>query len=503
MKLKIFFSILLTAFLFGSCKKSFFDINQNPNQVTEDKIQSELILSSALHLSGSAIALSNTRVLNRWMGYWSYNPTFNLEPEEVTYNVTTTFPEFVNTWNNYYDALFDLNTVDQKAKLENFPFYSGVAKVMKVRLFQDLVDAFGNVPYSQAFQSNEFPTPVYDKGEDIYKNLFVVLDSAVEIFNTKPVPPNGSKIDIVYQGNATLWKKFANTLRLRLLIRQSELAGFNPSGELSKITANGGVLGSGETADANPGYENAVDKQSPFYSRFGYTVTGTEPNTGASVRANNYFLSILKTHNDPRLLRVFRPAAVPQNPANPFVGTTYGAAPDASLGGANVSYVGPGLSGTAGQSQWITTSVESAFLYAEAVARGWLPGNAQSAYENAVRESFVWLGVPNAVNEANNYLASAVVANWSNAGTSLAEKVRFIGYQKYIAMAGMNPFEAWNDYKRLGIPSPAPLSAHPGRLGNGLPIRFLYPSTEYAVNTSNVLAQGSINQFSSRVFWDL
>jgi Starch-binding associating with outer membrane len=499
--LKIVSVILLLSFAISSCKKSFFDINQNPNQVTADKITSELILPSALHLSGAATA--NFRFLNRWMGYWSYNPTFNLDPEEVTYNVTTTFPEFAAMWNGYYDALFDLHNIEEKATGENVPFYAGIAKVMRARLFQDLVDAFGNVPYSEAFKTKEFATPKYDKGQDIYKDLMVVLDSAINIFKNKPVPSKASTVDIMYQGNAELWLKFANTIRLRCLIRQSQVSGFNPTTELAKITANGGVLMSGESADVNPGYENAVGKQNPFYANFGFTVTGTEPNRGANVRANNYLLDILKNSNDLRISRIYRPAAIPVNPLNPFVGTTYGAPPDASLSGSNVSYVGTGLSANSSQSQWLTTSVESMFLFAEAVIRGWLPGNEQTAYENAVRESFIWLGVPNAVSAANSYMANNSIANWSNAGATVDTKVKFVTFQKYIAMAGMNPLEAWNDYKRLGVPAPPPLSVHPGRVGNDLPIRLLYPSAEYAVNSANVLAQGSINQFTSKVFWDL
>jgi hypothetical protein len=492
---------LSVAVLSGSCKKSFFDINQNPNQVTADKVTSELILPSALN--SAAAAASNHRTMNRWMGYWSYNPTFNLVPEEVTYNVSTAFPDFANMWNAYYDALFDFSIVEQKGNAEELPFYTGIAKTMKARLFQDLVDAYGNVPYSQAFNTKEFSTPKYDKGQDIYNDLLLVLDSAIIIFKTKPVPGNASKVDIMNQGNATLWIKLANTIRLRILLRQSELPGFDPTAELAKISADGGVLMSGETADINPGYENAVGKQNPFFARFGFTVTGTEPNQGASVRANNYLLNVLKNTNDDRMTRIYRPAVIPQSASNPYVGTDFGAPPDATLSGSNVSYVGVGLSNSSAQSQWMLTSVESMFLYAEAVARGWLTGDAKAAYEAAVQESFAWLGVPNATAEANTYMAGNAIADWSNSGATAADKARFIVYQKWIALAGMDPLEAWNDYKRLGVPAPAPVSVHPGRIGTGLPVRFLYPTSEYAVNAGNVLGEGTIDQFTSKVFWDM
>src|SRR5688572_27394927 len=126
-KSKIITSALLII-LFSGCKKSFFDINQNPNQVTEDKIISELILPSALHSSGNTIRMY--AFLNRWMGYWSNNATFSLVEEEVTYNLTTSFPASGNIGNSYYDALFDFNTIEQKAPAEEMDFYAGIAKVM-------------------------------------------------------------------------------------------------------------------------------------------------------------------------------------------------------------------------------------------------------------------------------------------------------------------------------------------------------------------------------------
>ena len=491
--------IALLIIVCSSCKKSFFDINQNPNQVTEDKIISELILPSALHSSGNTIRMY--AFLNRWMGYWSNNATFSLVEEEVTYNLTTSFASFGNIWNSYYDALFDLNTIEKKAPAEGEDFYAGIAKVMKARLFQDLVDQFGNVPYSEVFKK-EIATPKYDKGVDIYNDLQKVLDSAIAIFQNKPVPARAATVDIMFKGNAQLWIKFANTLKLKLLINQSEIPGFSPTAELAKITTNGGVLMSGQSANVNPGYQNAVNQQSPFFAVFGFTVNGTiaaEP-----IRANNYLLTIYKQTSDPRLTRVFKAAEAPANPADPYIGTDYGSSPNAALKGQLTSYIGPGLSTSSSQNQWVTTSVESMFLYAEAVARGWLSGDAQAAYKNAVRESFTWLGVPNAVASADSYMAANAIADWANAGTSIAQQTRFIAYQKYIAMAGLNPLEGWNIYRRLGVPTNAPLSFHPNRLGNGsLPIRLLYPSAEYAVNADNVLAEGTINQFTSKVFWDL
>jgi len=498
---KLFLALLVLSSVLGGCKKSFFDINQNPNEVTAGNITSALVLPAALHNVASLDAGGNGlgyNWLNKWMGYWSNSGSFAPTQEESTYNITGTFQ--TARWNGLYNHLNDFNTVEQKAPAEGKAFYAGIAKVMKARYFQDLVDIYGNVPYSQAFQLKDYPTPKYDKGEEIYEDLQRVLDEAIAIFETEPLPAGGTAVDIVYNGNAALWIRFANTLKLRLLIRQSEVPGFDPSGEIAKIMAKGGVLQSGETADVNPGYSNAEGKQNPYYATYGFTVTGAAANEGD--RANKNFLDLLKSTSDPRMERYFREATNPSNAADPYVGTVYGAAPSDDFNSSRTSGIGPGLAGSASQSQWILTSVESLFLYAEAVARGWIAGDPQDAYEDAVRESFIWLGVDDAVDEANAYMAAVPIANWANAGTTVMDRVRFIVYQKYIAMAGINPLEAWTDYRRLGVPANLPLSIDPGRIGNGLPVRLLYPTAEYAVNKLNVEAEGNINQFTSKVFWD-
>ena len=147
-------------------------------------------------------------------------------------------------------------------------------------------------------------------------------------------------------------------------------------------------------------------------------------------------------------------------------------------------------------------SFESMFLEAEAIARGWMPGNAQQAYQNAVRESFTWLGVPNAVSAANTYMANQAIADWDNAGATPASRAKFIAYQKYIALAGIDPLEAWSDLRRLNmIPNTGYISVNPGKLSNTLPVRLLYPQSEYTTNAANVNAQGAQNQFTSKLFW--
>jgi hypothetical protein len=399
-------------------------------------------------------------------------------------------------WTGLYNALFDLNSVEVKATAANQSFYRAVAMIVKAHLYQNLVDLYGDVPYSEAFNPS-IATPVYDKAEAIYADLQVRLDTAINIMKNTTVGSKSSipTIDIVYKGSTEKWVKFANTIKLRLLIRQSQVNP-NPTAELTKIRANS-LIQSGEGAEANPGYVNDVNKQNPFFAAYGSQVNGNAAND--YYRANSYIVGILKGSGDPRLSRFFKPATAPASTSDPYIGTTYGAAPDVAFSGTRTSDIGPGLTKSASQSQWILTSVEALFLQAEAVARGWLPGNAQTAYESAVRESFIWLAVPNAVTAANTYMANTANANWANAGTTTASMVNFIVYQKYIALTGINPLEAYNDYRRLGVPSNIPLSVNPARGSRVLPVRLLYPSNEAAVNTANV-PKGQTQD--TAIFWD-
>ena len=147
---------------------------------------------------------------------------------------------------------------------------------------------------------------------------------------------------------------------------------------------------------------------------------------------------------------------------------------------------------------WIMTSVEAAFLVAEATARGWLTGDAEAAYRNAVYESFDYLKLPTA--DADAYLAgtNARVA-WPAAGTT-QEKVAVVAWQKYFALNGVQGIVVWTDWRRLGVVQP-PLSLAQERGNNPIPRRLLYPSAEYSYNASN--APSGINQFTSKIFWDL
>jgi SusD/RagB-like outer membrane lipoprotein len=504
--------ILLIAMAFGvlsmGCRKNFLNDNSNPNQVTDNNITAELIFPQAENAVGVRQSSSDFGFIFRWIGYLAQNGSFAPQQNELTYNIDFTFGNALFV--DQYGVLFDLHQAENKALVSGDTALAGASIVLEAKLFQELVDLYGDIPYSQAFQSSKYPHPVYDKAQDIYAALELRLDTAISYLEGTPAKAFDA-VDIIAHGNTTLWISFANTLKLRLLIRQSEVSGFNPSAEITKILNKGGVLGAGQSISVNPGYTNDVNKQNPFYSGNGWTPSGAEANTADN--PNNYIINIMLSNNDPRIARFWYPVGFS---GNTYLGAVFGENLADVPQGPALSYFGPALVGSinssnvgdgsgAAQNQWIYPSFESMFLYAEAVARGWMPDNTNdtAAYAAAVTESFTWLGVPNAHSAAAAYMANNASANYANAGSTPLSKARFTAYQKYIALTCIDPLEAYSDLRRLNmLTDNSYISVAPGKLSPTLPVRLLYPQSEYTSNSANVSKEGTINQFTSKLFWE-
>lgn len=500
MKKYIYLVIIFFALFMGSCSKSYLDINTNPNLATEGSVTPDLILPKALHSTAAQVGAGYAS-LARWMGYWTRGGDYGPSTEEESYNITTNFGTGV--WANWYDILNDYNVMEKKANASGQKFYEGIAKTMKTIGFMNLVDTYNNVPYSKAFDLVGNITPAYDKGEDIYLDLFKQLDQALVLINSAQ-PGQDLKIetaDIMFHGDAVKWRKLINTQRLKLVVRLSQTTLISHTAELSKVTADG-FIGTGETAAVNPGYSKSfsgtnVSQQNPFWDTYEADVAGVA--NDRFNRANNYVLNIFKNTNDIRYTYFFDPAAAPVGGLT-YRGYNYGFVdPDPNVPKSNNSsgVAGPGLARSVSQDQWLFTSVESKFLQAEAIQRNYLPGNAQTAYEEAVRESFIWLGVTNAVATANTYINSGnAIVDWA----SNPDKIKLIITQKHLALVGINNFEAWADYRRTGWPA-IPKSLSPS-VGPNIPLRYRYPQSEYNYNPGNVAAENNPNPFTSPVFWD-
>lgn len=509
---RIIISLALLGTLIGGCKKSYFDVNDNPNAPTGASIPPQLILPAAMTRTASIVSTANNSAASAaiasvggWMGYWAIATNYGAV-SETKYDMSSAFAD--GTWTTTYDIIYDYHTVQQKAEANEQDFYAGIARIMKSLHYGILVDLFNNVPYSKAMDIAGNITPAFDKGEDIYPDLLDQITEGIELIKGADVSRNTAiaSSDIMFHGNKTSWAKFGNTLKLRLLIHMSQVPGFNPAAEIAKISAEGsGYLNAGENAAVNPGY--TADKPNPFWASYAFDQAGNFPNNYR--RANNFALNLMKNLNDERYKYFYRPVRSGSF-AGQWRGVDYGTNNDpistyyeanlSDIGGAPTAAGGSsGLAKSPTMDAWVLTAFESLFLQAEAVTRGWIAGDAKLLYEEGVRESFRWLGVPSADATANVYLASADSRiAWPAAA---ADQIKVIIWQKYFAFNGNNVIEAWNDYRRTGVVAPA-ISIDPGRLASHVPTRFPYTATEINYNGAAVQAQGTINALTSTVFWD-
>ena len=542
----------------SGCRKGQFNVNKNINAPTDSSITYFVVLPAAMNASGRIVAASWGPIQN-WMSYWSRSGTYAPNVTEETYNITTGFGNAI--WNNCYDNNYDYNIVQIKANLAGAGFYEGIARIMKAHNFQILVDVYGNVPYSQALKGSGNPTPAYDNGLDIYKALLREIDAGLVLINAATVTTTNSNKDIgtndiMFQGNKTMWNKFANTLKLRMLIHAYAVGAIDKTAELAIINTNGnGFLGAGQNAQMNPGY-TGVDKGNPFVNAYITNTDGSGSANNVYYKANEWGIEYYKFDGDPRVT-----AALVAGTGNRFytpgsgglVGVAYGTPPIATYAAAVLAGIGPGLNKGATAPQWVITSAESFFLQAEAKQRGWNVGatSAKDLMTSGIYESFIFLGVGGAtaaipapaIAAANTYISANasypdVDYNGSPQGTGGPAGGLFtILTQKWFAMNGISTLETWCDWRRVPytevasnlVTTPAANDApttnfaygdgggFPGAglaIGVGpfrsvspqitpadnIPVRYLYPQTEYNYNAGNVPA--GITRYS-RVFWDL
>ena len=484
-KLMIFFSGLIIVAGVG-CKKDYLDINHNPNNATNTT--PELVLPNALNVTATRQIISYT-FISGWMGYWAVSGSYALNTSDFsTYKQTTDFGD--GLWRNIYDNLEDYEYIENAGAAQNKPFYEAAAKIMEAYEYQQLVDMFNNVPYTNALQGTSQILPTYDKAQDIYDSLMVNLDAAVALMARSDAQASAGS-DFLFGGDTQLWRQFANTLRLRILLRQSQIGRDSYiQGELAKIVAEGsGFLE--QDAAVDPGYINSDGKMNPFYD-FCFNSTGTY--TQDFWRANQYYIDFDKANDDPRYKYVYQPT---QSNDTVYAGVYLGQSTNALVGTAS-SRFGPGVLKSFDQSAVILSAAESYFLQAEAVIRGWISGDAGTLYQNGVQASFSYLGA----GDASTYLSQAGNANvyWDESQSS-AYKLALIIRQKWAAMNTVTPFEAWADYRRLHLPANIPLSQSPYVDVAAIPLRIVYPTVEYLTNAANVGAEGEINQHTDKVFW--
>lgn len=497
----LFIAAIISA---GGCKKGTFDINSpNPNSLSPSTVGPKYYLSSSLAgtanlmFGGSSGAFTGPDILNTWMGYWAYSGGYTPSPVLVTYQLTSNVG--TGNWDNAYLNLKNYNIIQTLSSADpNLGNYKGISLIMQSFVFQRVVDLYNNAPYTQAFSTTN-TTPVYGKGSDIYKSLISNIDSSVMIIKAAQANTNAENpgdYDVMFKGDMDKWIKFANTVKLKLLMRLTETAD-GPALITSKLSGltTADFLGEGEDAGVNPGYSTASNTQeNPYYLDVAYKVTGAAGTNNTYWRAGVYGTNFYNNNNDPRASYFYAP-----NKAGKIQGRKIGSTAG-NEGNDNISGVnGQGNAKGPDQNAVILTASESLFLQAEAVQRGYLQGDANDLYKKAVEQSFSLLGVTDAMTAADAYISQPENNN-VNYATS-ADKLKTLITQKWAACNSFDALESYSDWRRLKIPADLPVSDYPGNQAPHIPYRLLYPESESSYNSSVFAKEGNIDVFTSKIFW--
>ena len=357
--IRTFLVAILLVSSFSSCKKDFFDINQDPNNALDANIN--LLLPSAQAGIGHALG-NNLQIFGGiYSQYWTQSPAASQYKTIVQY-----FPaanDFDNPWAALYsDALQDLKAVIKKADAENKPNYAAIAKILQAYTYQILTDNWGDVPFSESLQGEDFLiSPKYDKQQDIYPGIIQLAKDGIALIdiNTDVHPTDD---DLIFGGDMYLWYEFGNTLLLKMYLRLSEVDPAAAQAGIAELEASvPDFLYPGETAQIT--YVNQGGNTNPLYSS--YVDIGNTQNLVANATCVNY----MNTNLDPRVETLYNPAL-----NGSFVGIPNGdydlpaSTPVAYPGSASGGYGDDPLAPTA--PVIFMSSYESLFLQAEAAARG-------------------------------------------------------------------------------------------------------------------------------------
>lgn len=492
-KLFILFTVL--GVLGTSCKKSFLSVNEfNPNSASA--VPANLVLPAALNTTSNIMTSpGNFEFVYLWYGCWCISGGYSQNASLTQYNLLN--GAYQGDWDNTYLNLQNYDYIEQSSTTDQQKPYKAISKIMKAYLYQTLVDIYGNVPYSQALKGSaatQILKPAYDKQQDIYEDLVLQLDAAMDLINSAPADAvEVGDFDIIYHGDMGRWLKFANTLKLRILINQSGMTGRDSyiTGALATTPhSTADYIGTGEGAMLNPGYLQSSGKMNPFYERF-FKQDGSQQADGLGYyMAGQDACDFLNTYNDPRKLLMFAPYSGTNIKGNYYGALLLGTVP-------TTSPLGTGLVKNFNSDSPIMTDFESLFLQAEAVQKGFIVGDAKSLYVSAVTQSVTYLG--GSTEDAATYLSqtSAPLVNF----TESTNPLQTIITQKWLALNGVSPMTIWTDYRRTGYPSFLHFTADAAKLNATPPVRLLYPQTEISTNNDNVVAQGDISLFTSKIFW--
>jgi len=464
--------ILLTTIFIFSCdsNEEYNDLNVDPNNPM-DVSSASLFTSATKSLFDQMESPNVNRNIFRFCAeYWT-TTTYLDEPnfDLTTRNIS------LNHWSEMYrDVLFDLKDAKGLATTAN---QKAMISVLEVYTWQQLVDTYGDIPYSEALLGSGFLTPKYDNDVDIYADLVVRINAAIAQFTTA----NGDDYvgaDIIYHGDLNQWKKFANSIKLKLAMRMSDVNNSTASTLAQQAVSAGVFTSNADNAILN--YKSGTPNTNPMWLDL------VESGRSDFVAANT-IVDQMNSKSDPRRPFYFKENLGPGT----YVGGVYGA----SSAFANHTQVGALLHDPTFRGVLLDYA-EVEFLLAEASEKSYsVGGTAESHYTNAITASMEDWGVDNS--DITTYLTRTDVA-YSTATGTWKEK---IGLQFWLAMYNRG-FEGWSVYRKYDYP------VLPNSFEEDVPVplRYTYPLNEQVLNNANYKAGstaigGDLQQ--TPVFWDV
>lgn len=476
-------------------QQDYLAINQDPNNVLDAPIE-QVYTSACVSLgffAGSDLDRYSSLIAQQWSGTLP-----NQTGEYERYNISGT--DVNNSWALAYSTvLSDLELVIQKATKESSPSYAGVAKILKVYMFQLLVDAWGSVPYTEALKFTENTSPKFDDGATIYPALIALLDAAIVDINAagsiKAPAANSSIFTGAWTAQRPKWERLANTLKMRMYLHYSKLDKAKAVTEIGKLA----------TANVMTGI--ADNFQMPFFNVSGQQnpIQQFEVARGNYLFGNATMVDMMNATADPRRPKYFM--------TFPLYSGQYKGSPSGNLASnikfsrlftylrgdsLNTGAIVPAADGSVSATQYgfsgvapirMLTFAEYNFIRAEAAVLGVTGIAADSFYRSGIRASMSMAGVTTAATEA--YIAANP---FPIAGTE-ADKIKRIIEEKYIANFGVI-MEPWTDYRRTGYPV---LTVPSNALFPAVPRTLLFPQSELDRNTNTPTTRTAP---TDRVFWD-
>jgi len=526
-KLIINFSLFLSLLtVISGCKKDLEEKFNNPEKATEANLPGLL--------TG---ILNNDRVRPSY-----YNVRTFLLVQPAVYSQTASFISANSAyqqndgyieqyWNNFYspnangsgvlgmyrsmELVYSSLSETEKASQEVF---IQAARIVLYDQASQMVDLWGDIPFTEAasiVNTNTFSYAKYDNQKDLYNYFITELDKSATYFSTAASNSIFSKYDILSSGNLDKWRRYANSVRLRLLMRMSNSDETFAKTEVQKMLASPTqypLVDGGNVANYSPIASDILLRPLTNFTsnlRDGLTEIG-------SYYAPDYMLNtVMLPANDPRIPVIFDKYG--RTVSGKFVqNATYRAMPitftstQQEGGFADYAILD---SATFLQNQYlpgpVITAPEVNFLKAEAFER-WGGGDAAASYEMAVRQSITYYYYLNSINtgftavpapDANTVNAFIASAATAYTGSS-AQKLVKIWNQKWLHFGFLQSVQAWSEYRRTGYPQ----LTFPVQTLTGFenpPVRLRYPTSERSLNAANYAAVQEKDTRTTKIFWDI